>query len=152
MPQQFTTFAMIALLIVAFYFLILRPQKKRQQAQAKTMNELVPGTRVLLGSGLFGTLTWVGTKQARMEVGHGQEVTVLKQAIARVVTPGDEYSEPLDGEHEAIDADDTDAVSDDLDRAQEPTDLGPYATERPVQSTDAPGGTVDPSEPRPTKE
>ncbi len=51
---------------------------------------------MLLGSGLFGTITWVGSKQAILEVAPGVEMTVLKQAIARVVTPGDEYSEPID--------------------------------------------------------
>lgn len=94
--SPFTTIALILLMVVAFYFLILRPQKKRQQAQQKTMNELNPGTRVLLGSGLFGTITWVGSKQAILEVAPGVEMTVLKQAIARTVTPGDEYSEPID--------------------------------------------------------
>ncbi len=94
--SPFTTIALILLMVVAFYFLILRPQKKRQQAQQKTMSELTPGTRVLLGSGLFGTISWVGSKQVILEVAPGVEMTVLKQAIARVVTPGDEYSEPID--------------------------------------------------------
>jgi preprotein translocase YajC subunit len=146
MGNSVTTFAMIALLIVAFYFLILRPQKKRQQAQQKTMNELVPGTRVLLGSGVFGTLTWVGTKQARMETSPGTEITVLKQAIARVVNPGDEYSEPVDADP----LDRTEAVNG-VDEAEvdEPADLGPYATERPVEN---PMPTTDSAEhsPNPT--
>lgn len=94
--SPFTTIALILVMVLIFYFLILRPNKKRQQAQQKTMNELTPGTRVLLGSGLFGTVSWVGSKQAILEVAPGVEMTVLKQAIARVVTPGDEYSEPID--------------------------------------------------------
>ena len=91
--QQYTTLILIALMVVAFYFLIMRPQKKRQQAIQKTMNELQPGTRVMLGSGLFGTLVSVGTKQVVLEVAPGVEMTVLKQAIARTVAPGDEDSE-----------------------------------------------------------
>ena len=91
--QQYTTLILIALMVVAFYFLIMRPQKKRQQAIQKTMNELQPGTRVMLGSGLFGTLVSVGTKQVVLEVSPGVEMTVLKQAIARTVVPGDEDSE-----------------------------------------------------------
>jgi preprotein translocase subunit YajC len=94
--SPFTTIVLILLMVLAFYFLILRPQKKRQQAQQKTMSELTPGTRVLLGSGVFGTITWVGSKQAILEIAPGVELTVLKQAIARVVTPGDEYAEPVD--------------------------------------------------------
>jgi preprotein translocase subunit YajC len=91
--QQYTTLILIALMVVAFYFLIMRPQKKRQQAIQKTMNELQPGTRVMLGSGVFGTLVSVGIKQVVLEVSPGVEMTVLKQAIARTVAPGDEDSE-----------------------------------------------------------
>src|SRR3954467_8772218 len=90
MPQQYSTLVLIALMVVAFYFLIMRPQKKRQQAMQKTMRELQPGTRVLLGSGVFGTILSVGAKQATLEVSPGSELTVLKQAIVRVVPPADE--------------------------------------------------------------
>lgn len=123
--SPFTTIALILLMVLAFYFLILRPQKKRQQAQQKTMNELTPGTRVLLGSGVFGTITWVGSKQAILEVAPGVELTVLKQAIARVVTPGDEYAEPVD----VID-----------EPAEEPTVEG--TPEAPLAEPTAPGTPV----------
>ncbi len=93
-----STILLIALMVVAFYFLLLRPQKKRQQAQQKTMNEIAPGTRVLLGSGIFGTIVSAGDKQAVLETSPGVQVTVLKQAIARVIRPGDEFSEPLETE------------------------------------------------------
>ena len=66
-----STILLIALMVVAFYFLLLRPQKKRQQAQQKTMNEIVPGTRVLLGSGIFGTVVSAGEKQAVLETSPG---------------------------------------------------------------------------------
>ena len=93
MPQnQWSTLVLIALMVVAFYFLILRPQKRRQQAQQRTMNELVPGTRVLLGSGLFGTIISVGEKQVVLEISPGVELTVVKPAIARIVTAADEDS------------------------------------------------------------
>ncbi|MDN5804513.1 MAG: preprotein translocase subunit YajC [Microlunatus sp.] len=89
-----STILLIALMVVAFYFLLLRPQKKRQQAQQKTMNQTEPGTMVLLGSGFFGTVVSVGEKRVVLEIGPGIQVTVLKQAIARIVQPGDEFSEP----------------------------------------------------------
>ena len=98
-----STILLIALMVVAFYFLLLRPQKKRQQAQQKTMNEIVPGTRVLLGSGIFGTIISAGEKQAVLETSPGVHVTVLKQAIARVIRPGDEFSEPTETEDEIDD-------------------------------------------------
>ncbi len=88
--QQYSTFIFIALLVVAFYFLILRPQRKRQQAMQQTMNAISPGSRVMLGSGLFGTVVSVGPRQIVLEVSPGAEVTVLKQAISKVVTDDDE--------------------------------------------------------------
>ena len=62
----------------------MRPQKKRQQAQQQTMNSLGPGSRVMTGSGMFGTVVSIGEKQAVIEVSPGVELTVLKQAISRV--------------------------------------------------------------------
>ena len=88
--QQYSTFIFIALLVVAFYFLILRPQRKRQQTMQQTMNAISPGSRVMLGSGLFGTVVSVGPRQIVLEVSPGAEVTVLKQAISKVVTDDDE--------------------------------------------------------------
>jgi len=90
MSQQASTLILVLLMVVAFYFLILRPQKRRQQAVQKTMRELQPGDRVLLGSGLFGTLVSIGDRQAVMEIAPGVELTVLKQAIVRRATDADE--------------------------------------------------------------
>jgi preprotein translocase subunit YajC len=94
--DQYSTLILIALMVVAFYFLIMRPQRKRQQAIAKTLSELTPGTRVMLGSGLFGTVVGIGPKQVVLEISPGNELTVLKQAVARVVTEEDEDVEADD--------------------------------------------------------
>lgn len=97
--QSLTTFALIALMAVAFYFLILRPQKKRQQEQQKTMSAITPGSRVMTGSGLFGTVVSVGEKQIVIEISPGVNLTMLKPAVSRVVGPEDEDSlQPLESE------------------------------------------------------
>ena len=88
--QQYSTLIFIALLVAAFYFLILRPQRKRQQAQHQTMNALSPGSRVMLASGVFGTVVSVGPRQVVLEISPGAELTVLKQAITKIVTEDDE--------------------------------------------------------------
>jgi preprotein translocase subunit YajC len=84
------TIVLIGLMVVAFYFLMIRPQRKRQQKQQETLNQLQPGTKVLLGSGVFGTILRIGDKQAVLELSPGNELTVLKQAIVRVAGPEDE--------------------------------------------------------------
>ena len=103
--MDYTTPIMIALMVFVFYFLILRPQKKRQQAVQNTLNSLRPGDRVLLGSGVFGTILSLGDRQAVLEISPGVELTVLKQAIVRTATEADEdsvYEEDL-----ALDDDET---------------------------------------------
>lgn len=112
--QNYSTLILIALMVVAFYLLILRPQKKRQQAIQQTLSSLGPGSRVLLGSGLFGTIVAIGERQAVLEISPGVELTVLKQAIVRSVTDADE--------------DDLDELEDDLaddEAVAEPEALAP---------------------------
>jgi len=94
--DQYSTLILIALMVVAFYFLIMRPQRKRQQEIQRTLSALTPGQRVMLGSGLFGTVVSVGEKQIVLETSPGNELTVLKQAVARVVADGDEDTEMVE--------------------------------------------------------
>ena len=122
--DQYSTLILIALMVVAFYLLIMRPQRKRQQAIAKTLSELTPGTRVMLGSGLFGTVIAVGEKQVVLEISPGTELTVLKQAVSRVVTSDDEDVE-FD---EAEDLDSDDVVEPGEPLTGQP-DLGPATVE-----------------------
>jgi preprotein translocase subunit YajC len=137
--QQYTTLILIALMVVAFYFLIMRPQKKRQQAIQKTMNELQPGTRVMLGSGLFGTLVSVGTKQVVLEVSPGVEMTVLKQAIARTVAPGDE-----DSEFDELEEYDDSEVIEDEPSSTEPSSTEPSSAEPSSTETSSIEPTPEP--------
>jgi preprotein translocase subunit YajC len=117
--QQYSTFFFIALLVAAFYFLILRPQRKRQQAMQQTMSALSPGSRVMLGSGVFGTVISVGQRQVVLEISPGAELTVLKQAITKVVTEDDEDN-----------LDEQDELDQDQDAVEQPIEL---ADERPIE-------------------
>ena len=125
MPNSstFSTLLLVAAMVAAFYFLILRPQRKRQQELQQTMRALEPGARVMLSSGLFGTVVSVGEKQIVLEISPGAELTVLKQAIARVVGPEDEDSDELgeDEEDDAVDAEEAPAEP----VAEQPADRTP---------------------------
>src|SRR6188472_534748 len=125
--RQYQTLILIALMVVAFYFLIMRPQRKRQQAIQRTMNELTPGTRVLLNRGIFGTVIAISDRQAKVELAPGVELTVLKQAIARVATDADEDTFTDEDDDDLEDAyDEPNAVEPaPLDPAAEPHEPGP---------------------------
>ncbi|MGZ5409669.1 MAG: preprotein translocase subunit YajC, partial [Aeromicrobium sp.] len=44
----------LVLLVLVFWFLILRPMRKRQQQFAATQKSIAAGSRVMLASGIFG--------------------------------------------------------------------------------------------------
>lgn len=89
-----TGLLLIAAAGVAFYFLIIRPQKARQRAQADLMRNLAPGTEVMTTAGMFGTIAVVTDEQISLEVSPGVFVRVLPQAIGKVIEPA--ASEPAD--------------------------------------------------------
>lgn len=88
-----TTGLLIALMVASFYFLIIRPNRRRQAEQAKLTESLQPGARVMLSSGIYGTVVSVGDKQATVEIAPDIEVLVLKQAVLQVITPGSQFAE-----------------------------------------------------------
>ena len=76
----------ILLIIVAFYFLILRPAQKRQADQRKVVSSLAPGVRVMTTGGLFGTVVAVDGDQIALEIADGVVVRYLDGAVAKVVS------------------------------------------------------------------
>jgi len=94
MPADLTsTFLMLALMAAAFYFLLIRPAQKKQKDQQQMVSALAPGVRVMTTAGVFGTVRHLGTRQAIIEIAPGTEMTVLKQAIMRVVPASEEEFE-----------------------------------------------------------
>ncbi|WP_063910202.1 preprotein translocase subunit YajC [Herbidospora yilanensis] len=98
----------IVLLFVVFYFLLIRPQRKRQQEQVAMQNSLSVGSRVMTTTGLFGTVVGFSDDDVILEVAPGVETRWVKAAIGRVLTeePGDgidstENDEKSDGDNVA---------------------------------------------------
>ena len=50
----------LLLIVLAFWFLVIRPAKKRQQEMTRIQNSVAVGSEVMLGSGIFGTVVSVG--------------------------------------------------------------------------------------------
>jgi preprotein translocase subunit YajC len=75
------------ILILAFWFLILRPARTRQAAQAAVASRLAPGVEAMTTSGLFGTVTAVDGDRVELEIAAGVRVRFVAAAIASVVDP-----------------------------------------------------------------
>lgn len=74
------------LIFAIFYFLLIRPQKKKQQAHQAMINAVKSGESVLLNSGFKGTVKNVKDNgYFVVEIAKGVEVEVLKSAIVNVL-------------------------------------------------------------------
>lgn len=77
----------LVLLVLVFWFLILRPMRKRQQQFVATQKTISVGAHVMLASGIFGDVVSVDDETVELKISPETTVTVLRQAIARVVVP-----------------------------------------------------------------
>jgi len=94
--MDWTLIGFLLLLGVLMYFFMIRPGKKQQQKQQEMMNSLAVGTRVMLSSGIYGTIRHLGEKQAVIEISPGVDLTILRAAIRQVITAEEEEFEYSD--------------------------------------------------------
>jgi preprotein translocase subunit YajC len=75
------------LILVVIYFLMLRPQMKKQKQQQKMLSELKKGDRVVTNSGMFGTIVGINEKDniVVLKVGEETKIEFLKSSIAGTV-------------------------------------------------------------------
>lgn len=79
--------APLLLLVVAFYFLLIRPQKNRQKAQAAMVASVTAGTEVMTTAGIFGTVRSASDEELLLEISPGTVIRILPAAVAKVITP-----------------------------------------------------------------
>ncbi|SDI22994.1 preprotein translocase subunit YajC [Sinosporangium album] len=91
-----TSFLPLILLVVVFYFLLIRPQRKRQREQLEMQNSLAPGTRVMTTTGLFGTVVAVDNEDVILELAPGVETRWVKAAVGRVIEPYSDAKTTID--------------------------------------------------------
>jgi preprotein translocase subunit YajC len=94
------------------YFLMIRPQQRRQREMAKMQSALAPGAEVVTGSGIYGTVAEVDEEDGTvvLEISSEVHVRFARAAIARVLTPAE--AEADTAEPVAVDEVDTDTDTD----------------------------------------
>ncbi|MDR1808266.1 MAG: preprotein translocase subunit YajC [Propionibacteriaceae bacterium] len=93
---QYSMIIFLVLIAVMFYFLMIRPAKKQQQKKQEMMSALQEGTRVMLTSGVYGTIRHLGERQAVIEISPGVDLTVLRAAISKPVGADEDEFEYAD--------------------------------------------------------
>lgn len=73
------------LIVLVFWFLVVRPARRQQQKLAATQSAMSVGSEVMLGSGIYGTVSSIDDETLVLEVAPGTRVKVAKQAVVRVL-------------------------------------------------------------------
>jgi preprotein translocase subunit YajC len=76
----------LGLLIAIFYFMLIRPQKRRVRAHKRLVDSVEIGDEVVTIGGAHGTVRAIGDEDIRLEVAPGTEIRYIKSAIARRVS------------------------------------------------------------------
>jgi len=71
-----------------FYFMILRPQQRRQRAQQALVSSVDVGDEIITTAGIYGVITGVDDDEGtiRVEIAPGTEIRILRAGIGRRVT------------------------------------------------------------------
>jgi preprotein translocase subunit YajC len=78
-------FIPLAVLAVLFWFLIIRPQRRRAQLQNRVVDTLERGQDVVTAGGLYGRIKEVGDEDVQLEIAPDIVVRVDKRAVSQVV-------------------------------------------------------------------
>jgi preprotein translocase subunit YajC len=89
-----------AIIAVAFFLLIVRPQRRQRQAHRAFVAALEPGAQVVTIGGIHGIIRSLDDDTVALEVAPGMVVTVARTAIAAHTAPDVPDSPGTAGPHE----------------------------------------------------
>lgn len=98
--MEYASLLPLLAVLVLFWLLVIRPASRRQKAVQRMQSAVEVGQRVMLASGMFGTVIRLADDRVWLEVAPGVEVETMRAAISGV------------DEQTATDADTPGAVSD----------------------------------------
>jgi len=79
-----------------FYFLLIRPQQRKQREHRQMLQNLKRGDRVVTGGGIYGTVTKIRNDIVHVEIADQVRIRVNKSSISDVVAEGDKAFEEVE--------------------------------------------------------
>jgi preprotein translocase subunit YajC len=79
---------MMVLMFAAFYFLLIRPQQKKQKAHTDLVSGLQAGDEVITAGGVLGKITGVSDHYAVVKISDNTEIKIQKSSVSVVVPKG----------------------------------------------------------------
>ncbi|WP_081801458.1 preprotein translocase subunit YajC [Herminiimonas sp. CN] len=88
LSSNLTSFLPIILMFAVMYFLMIRPQMKRQKEQKAMMAAIAKGDEVVTSGGMLGRVAKVTDAYVTLEIASGTEIVIQKAAIATLLPKG----------------------------------------------------------------
>lgn len=82
------TLLLPALLLVVFYFLLIRPQSKRAKEQREMLSKIAVGDEIATTGGILGKVTEAGEQFLSVEIADGVNIKLQKFQVAQVLPKG----------------------------------------------------------------
>ena len=76
----------ILLMVVIFYFLLWRPQKKQQKERASLLGSLKKGQKIVTIGGIYGDIVELDDEKVKVQVSEKVELTFARTAVANVLS------------------------------------------------------------------
>jgi len=89
LQDQIVAFAPLILMVVAGYFLLIRPQQTRMRQHQAQVEAVKRGDTVVLNSGVIGKVVRVEEAEVGVEIAQNVTIKVVKSMIGEVRTRGD---------------------------------------------------------------
>ncbi|MDF1506848.1 preprotein translocase subunit YajC [Robertmurraya sp. DFI.2.37] len=83
--EMLGTIAPLLLMFALFYFLLIRPQQKRQKAVQQMQNDLKKGDKIVTIGGLHGIVDAIDEGQIVIKCGDGSRLTYDRAAVREVI-------------------------------------------------------------------
>ncbi|MCC2676465.1 MAG: hypothetical protein K0R89_1781 [Ramlibacter sp.] len=88
MQSSFMSLLPLVLMFVVLYFVMIRPQMKRQKEHRAMVEALAKGDEVATAGGLLGRVSKLGDTYLGVEIAPGVEVQVQRTAVVQVLPKG----------------------------------------------------------------
>ena len=88
MMSTLTGMLPLLLMFAVLYFVMIRPQMKRQKEHKAMLEALVKGDEVATAGGLLGRISKLGDTYVGVEVATGVEIQLQRSAIVQVLPKG----------------------------------------------------------------
>lgn len=76
---------MMAIMMAIFYFMLIRPQKRKEKERQDMMNSIKSGDRVMFAGGIMGTVTNTKEDTITIRIADGVKVDVARGGINKVM-------------------------------------------------------------------